>query len=255
MQKNFFYKHLILSLFGIKMSFKFTNKDVNNNKVILKNKNLKKSLDKFEISGSDNEVFFDDNLSVNNCDIRLRGNNIKLKIKSNTKINNCRLYIDASNLNLTIGANSKFDSMFLHCNKCNGSEIRLGHNMTFEGGNIYVVCPNAKLNIEDDCMFSFGINIWCGDAHCIISKDTNELLNGNANVQIGNRVWVGHNVSLLKNAQVPNNSIIAASSIVSKRFEEDNVIIAGNPAKIIKYNVDCKRDFIEDYQKKYKFLR
>jgi len=54
-------------------------------------------------------------------------------------------------------------------------------------------------------------------------------------VKIGNDVWIGANVVILPGIEIGNNTIIGAGSIVTKSFKEGNYIIAGNPAKIIRY--------------------
>lgn len=53
-------------------------------------------------------------------------------------------------------------------------------------------------------------------------------------ISIGDNVWIGANVSILPGVTLGNNCIIGAGAVVTKSFLEDNVIIAGNPAKIIK---------------------
>ena len=56
-------------------------------------------------------------------------------------------------------------------------------------------------------------------------------------VKIGKNVWVGNNVTILKNSEIGDNSIVAAGSIVNKKFPP-NVVIGGIPAKIIKSLAD-----------------
>jgi acetyltransferase-like isoleucine patch superfamily enzyme len=41
----------------------------------------------------------------------------------------------------------------------------------------------------------------------------------------------------MKNAVIPNHSIIGIASVVTKQFFEEYTCIAGNPAKVIKTNV------------------
>ena len=53
-------------------------------------------------------------------------------------------------------------------------------------------------------------------------------------VKIGNNVWIGSNVVILPGVAIGNNVIIGAGSIVTKSFKDNNLVIAGNPAKIIK---------------------
>lgn len=53
-------------------------------------------------------------------------------------------------------------------------------------------------------------------------------------VTIGNNVWLGSRVMILKGVSIGDNSVIGASSVVTKPIPA-NCIAAGNPAKIIRY--------------------
>lgn len=52
-------------------------------------------------------------------------------------------------------------------------------------------------------------------------------------VKIGKRVWIGVNATILPSVCIGDNSIIAAGAVVTKNIPP-NVIVGGNPAKIIK---------------------
>ena len=45
----------------------------------------------------------------------------------------------------------------------------------------------------------------------------------------------------MKGAKIPNNCIVGANSLVNKEFFEENCLIAGTPAKIIKKGVNWSR--------------
>lgn len=70
-----------------------------------------------------------------------------------------------------------------------------------------------------------------------------EILGSAGKVRIGNNVFIGMNSTILKGVTIGNNVIVGANSLVNKNFP-DNVVIAGNPAKIIMT--------IDDYYKKRK---
>lgn len=59
-----------------------------------------------------------------------------------------------------------------------------------------------------------------------------EMIGSSGKVKIGNNVFIGMNSTILKGCTIGNNVIIGANSLVNKDFP-DNVVIAGNPAKII----------------------
>lgn len=52
--------------------------------------------------------------------------------------------------------------------------------------------------------------------------------------KIGDRVWIGANVTILKGVTIGNDVVIGAGSVVTKNIPE-KAIAVGNPAKVIKY--------------------
>ena len=45
------------------------------------------------------------------------------------------------------------------------------------------------------------------------------------------------NTKILKGAYISSNTVIGAFSVVTKKFEKNNIIIAGKPANIVKENI------------------
>ena len=73
-------------------------------------------------------------------------------------------------------------------------------------------------------------------ANCRIHVGTNIAASGGANKapQIGDNVYIAPGVKIFGDVKVPNNTAIGANSVVNKSFTEENMLIAGVPAKIIK---------------------
>ena len=61
-------------------------------------------------------------------------------------------------------------------------------------------------------------------------------------IVIGDNVFVGYGSIILPGVKIGNNVIVAAGSVVSKNID-DNVVVAGNPAKVI--------NSIDNYKEKY----
>ncbi|MCQ2582022.1 MAG: acyltransferase [Alphaproteobacteria bacterium] len=103
--------------------------------------------------------------------------------------------------------------------------------------------PNTFIELGRDCMFSFDVSIWASDTHQIINNKTKQVVNNEVHgVSIGDHVWCGTRVTILKGTHIANNSVIGAASVVSGKFVEPNIVIAGNVAKKIKSNIDWLRE-------------
>ena len=57
-------------------------------------------------------------------------------------------------------------------------------------------------------------------------------------IVIGDRVWIASHVKILKGVHIRNHSVIAANSVVTRSFAEENVLIAGDPARIIRRGIE-----------------
>lgn len=53
-------------------------------------------------------------------------------------------------------------------------------------------------------------------------------------IKIGKNCWIGMNAMILPGVHLANHIIVGAGSVVTKSFEEENIVIAGNPARKIK---------------------
>lgn len=64
---------------------------------------------------------------------------------------------------------------------------------------------------------------------------------------IHDNVWIGRNSIINKGVTIGENSIVAAGSVVTKDVPP-NCIVGGNPAKIVKENIDKEPRLISDVQ-------
>lgn len=111
-----------------------------------------------------------------------------------------------------------------------------GYNIEI-GENFY---SNHNLIILDGAKVKIGNNVFIGPNCCITTaghpidvEDRNFGLEYAYPITIGNNVWIGTNVSILPGVKIGENSIIGAGSVVNRDIPE-NVIVAGNPCKIIR---------------------
>ena len=93
------------------------------------------------------------------------------------------------------------------------------------------------LHIGDGCAISWNCQFLDDDFHEVYYPGKVKREN---KIKIGDHVWIGCNVSILKGSVIPDGCIVAANSVVTRQFDEKNALLAGNPATVIKRNVEWK---------------
>ena len=113
------------------------------------------------------------------------------------------------------------------------ARVIIGDN-TFISNNACIIADKTEIQIGSDGRI--GANFCCFDSdfHGISPKhrDDPQYIQ-TVPIKIGNHVFIGQNVTVLKGVTIGDNVVIGSGAVVTKSFP-DNVIIAGNPAKIIK---------------------
>ena len=116
-----------------------------------------------------------------------------------------------------------------------GALLQIGDNVGISGAAI--VCHH-EIIISDNVKIGGNTCIYDTDFHSLntddrIEREQDIINTKKKKVSIGENVFIGAHVTILKGVSIGRNSIIGACSVVSKNVPE-NEIWAGNPAKFIK---------------------
>lgn len=112
------------------------------------------------------------------------------------------------------------------------------------GRNIYVgrrffanfswtVLDEAPVTIGDDCFIGPNVSIYTA-CHSTDPVERNSRMEWARPVTIGDNVWIGGSVTILPGVSIGNNVTVGAGSVVT-RDVPDNVVVAGNPARVIRH--------------------
>lgn len=169
--------------------------------------------------------------------LRIKGKGNEVIIHSLARLKHCLIEIVGNNNKIEIGCEAVCtETQFIM--QDNGGIISIG-DRTGISGNTHLACiEGKKIEIGRGCMFSANIVIRVGDSHSILDNSTKQRINPSDDVSIGDNVWIGNQVCILKGTRISANSIVGTGAIVTKAFDESNIAIAGNPARIIRSNID-----------------
>ena len=115
-----------------------------------------------------------------------------------------------------------------------GREANVGR---LEIGDYGLICPGVRISASDEIIIGEGVMIANGvyitdsDWHDIY--DRTQRSKAITPIHIGDNVWLGDRCSILKGVSIGSNSIVAASAVVTKDVPA-NVVVAGNPAEVVK---------------------
>lgn len=112
-----------------------------------------------------------------------------------------------------------------------GATITIGEANWFSN-NVSIVA-NQQISIGDRCAIGDLASIYDCDFHEINPATRYHSTGLTKPVIIGNNVWLGSRVIVLKGVTIGDNSVIAAGSVVTKPIPA-NCIAAGNPARVIR---------------------
>lgn len=183
-----------------------------------------------------NLLFRHNNLIIALLSAKLKGN--KIVLGRNVALRFCRFEIHGSGNHVVIGDNCNLRGLRIYIR--GGGNIQIGKNTKVNASKyqrtLFNPCNGGEIIIGEHCLFSNNIEIHTTDYHKIITDGT--WTNVSENIVIGAHCWIGLQCLILKGTVIADNSIIGAKSLINKQFYESNVIIAGNPAKVIRRCVD-----------------
>lgn len=173
---------------------------------------LKKS--QFFFDGKDNSI----NLAgceVYNCTLFLRGDGHRLVVAEGVRLYNMQIKIIGS-----------------------GNTVFIGPKSTLGSGHIVSGGKHISIRIGENCMIADGVDIWSTDTHSVLQDG--KLINEPESITIGDHVWIGKDVAILKGVTIGDNAVVGMRSLVTKDIRP-GTLNAGSPSKELREGVDWRR--------------
>lgn len=170
--------------------------------------------------------------------VQFNGGGSTVLIKKPMRVKKC-LIVCGDDVRVEIGEGCDIVGYLFIFATARGSQIFIGNKCSFSGVTIRLQAePNLQVSIGNRCLFSSDITIRSSDSHTVYDLSTGEALNIPVGVEIGNHVWIGTGVDIMKNSKIPDDCVIAARALVVGQFTNSNSVYAGLPAKLVKTNIN-----------------
>lgn len=175
----------------------------------------------------------------------------KVEYGNNLLLKGTPIIFNKDGAKLIIGENVTIKSSFLSnlvglysrtiiVTRSHGAKIEIGDNVGISGATIYA---RKKITIGENTCIGGNCKILDNDFHPIEVEQRNKLLQDESGgdsdfvpsreIKIGKNCFIGCNSIILKGTVLGDGCVVGAGAVVCGEFE-DNCVIVGNPAKIIK---------------------
>lgn len=174
---------------------------------------------KIKINGNKNTLIIEEG-RYKNIDIGIDGDNHTIIIKSSNRITGLKIVVQN------------------HDNK-----IFIDTGVGIAGALLVACGTNNSISIGQESMISDDVAMWGCDGHSI--TQAGKVINLSKPIVIGSHVWIGTGVKILKGTTVGDNSVVGMGSLLNGKEYPNNKVIVGNPAKVVKDNIDWTVENLE----------
>jgi acetyltransferase-like isoleucine patch superfamily enzyme len=119
-----------------------------------------------------------------------------------------------------------------------GAILSIGGRREFSGSGI--TC-NTRVMVEQEVVIGCDTIISWG---CFITDSDWHYIKGSTRISpvlIGNRIWVGHDVSILKGVTIKDGCIVGSKSLLINASYDESQLLIGAPARAVRQNVFWER--------------
>ncbi len=129
-------------------------------------------------------------------------------------------------------SSSGFWSSYAYFDLRGRSEIRIGDNVMINN-NASLTADGANIEIGSHTITGINLSVMTSDGHSLEPENRHDGKAKCLPVNIGENVFIGDNVTILKGVRIGKNTVIGANSLVIKDIPE-NSIASGNPCTVIR---------------------
>lgn len=194
-----------------------------------------------KVKGRNNKINRSKKSIFRKVKFQIIGNNNIINVGSRSRLRNVVFEIKGNNNTIHLDERITFMEAGYFLIVGDNCSINIGSSTLFRDGSLFVGESNTSIKIGEACFCGI-VTISTSDFHSVIDLKTGKRINQPDSITIGDNIWINNGVSIRKGALISNDSIIAPNALVNKKFVVPNVILAGQPARVIKEGITWCRE-------------
>ena len=173
---------------------------------------------------------------INKSDILVVGSRVEIELEG-CELFNCNIFVRGEGHHLVIEDGVRLHNVSIRIIGWNNL-VHIGSASTVGSGQIVCGGKGISIHIGKECMFADGVDIWSTDTHSVLQEGV--LVNEPESITIGDHVWLGKDVAVLKGVTIGDNAVIGMRSLVTKDIRPGTLNV-GSPAKEIREGIEWTR--------------
>ncbi|WP_170152886.1 acyltransferase [Ulvibacter antarcticus] len=135
-------------------------------------------------------------------------------------------------------------------------QLTIGKQTRILSGNTIIGQGNFSIGENSRIINNHFIDVWnnvaIGNNTWLAGRDSQLWTHGSIHtkkgdkklsIQLGNDIYVGSNVNIAPGVVIGDTNLIGLGSVITSSFPDNRTIIAGNPSKVIKENIDWRENW------------
>lgn len=123
-----------------------------------------------------------------------------------------------------------------------GGQIHIGEDISLRRGGCSILSQGSydkpsAIKIGNDVRIAAGVYIRNSYGETMVCPETDMPISAPRDITIGDHVWIMSRCMIFAGCCIPNGSALAACSFASKAFDEENTLLAGVPAGVVKRGI------------------
>lgn len=185
---------------------------------------------KIRNNGDRNRIEIDES-TKGNWSLIASGDDNEVLIAAGCELDGARLIVKGSHNRIVFGQNIIFEGK---ATAEHGGALEVGDRSTLNNSNL--VAYRRRLSIGADCMFAADVEVRTTDTHALYMIETGARINDDADVTVGDYVWLGKYVAVMKGAKIGVGASVALASVVTSELPPFSVS-AGAPSRVVREGI------------------
>lgn len=191
--------------------------------------------------GKNNEIEIDESVVEESLTvIHLRGSGNRVSIAAGVSLS-CSSISLGEGCSLTVGRGCRLASAEVVAER-NG-HVAIGEDCIFTWSSRFYLHEASRISVGRECLVASGVLFMSSDAHSILDRETGERVNPAADIEVAEKVWLGHDTTVLKGSSIGTESVIGYRSVIHGVIPMRSLAI-GSPARIVRSNITWDRHLL-----------